>query len=120
MCLKYQIFVKPYSGRVPLEVVQSFDVHFSDNYQHDRNLNVDILIGMDYYWEFVSPNNFIKKRGLLAMSTVLGWILSGSFSVNAINSPMTAQLLCIGANPPVCHPSLESSRACHNHWLALC
>ena len=86
--------------RVPLEVVQSFDVHFSDNYQHDRNLNVDILIGMDYYWEFVSPTNFIKKQGLLAMSTVVGWFLSGSFSVNAINFPRTAQLLCIGATPP--------------------
>ena len=84
--------------KVPIEIVQSFGVPLADDYQHDRNLNIDILIGMNYMWDLVQPNKFVKKQGLLAMHTVVGWILSGSFPINETILIQSAQLLCINAS----------------------
>ena len=84
--------------KVPQEILQQFGVEFADNYQHDRNLQIDILIGMNYFWHIIQPNNFIKHQGLLAMNSSVGWILSGSFAVHEINSNSTIQLLCVGVS----------------------
>ena len=84
--------------KVPLEILEQFGIDFADNYQHDRNLQIDILIGMNYFWEIIQPNNFIKHKGLLAMNSSVGWILSGSFAVHEINSSSNIQLLCVGVS----------------------
>ena len=84
--------------KVPLEILQEFGVEFADNYQHDRNVQIDILIGMNYFWHIMQPNDFIKHKGLLAMNSSVGWILSGSFAVHQINSNSTIQLLCVGVS----------------------
>ena len=84
--------------KVPLEILHEFGVEFADNYQHDRNIQIDILIGMNYFWHIMQPNNFIKHQGLLAMNSSVGWILSGSFVVHEINSTSTVQLLCVGVS----------------------
>ena len=49
----------------------------ADDYDRDRDLNIDILIGVDRYWKFVSTNS-LKFNDLVAHKTVFGWILSGS------------------------------------------
>ena len=38
---------------------------------------VDILIGADFYWSFVSNKMFIGDLGPVALDTSLGWVLSG-------------------------------------------
>ena len=47
-----------------------------DELNVDRN--VDILIGADFYWRFVTGHILQgKKSGPVAMETKLGWVLSG-------------------------------------------
>ena len=33
--------------KVPLEILNEFGVEFADNYQHDRNIQIDILVGIN-------------------------------------------------------------------------
>ena len=57
----------------------------------DGGLEVDILLGADFYWEIVSGNmRRGKKCGPLALGSKLGWILSGLVQVNEteINTPV--------------------------------
>lgn len=41
------------------------------------NLNVDILIGCDYYWQIVTGNMVRTAEGPTAIETTFGWVLSG-------------------------------------------
>ena len=41
--------------------------------------NVDILIGADYYWDFVSSNIKRGNSDPIAVETILGWVLSGTY-----------------------------------------
>ena len=38
---------------------------------------VDLLIGSDFYWDFVSGEMRRGDKGPVAAKTTLGWILSG-------------------------------------------
>lgn len=72
------------------------DLPLADQNIHNVPLDVDILIGGDYYWEFM--NNHMKRSkhgGVTAISSKLGYILSGPVlgtklfeqsSVNVVNT----------------------------------
>ena len=51
----------------------------SDSSDSKFNCNVDILIGADYYWDFVSGNIRRGNSGSGAVETILGWVLSGTY-----------------------------------------
>lgn len=57
-------------------------LELADNTQGTDELNIDLLIGADFYWHFV---NGITIRGpeprLVALSTRLGYILSGPVNI---------------------------------------
>ena len=38
---------------------------------------MDMLIGSDFYWEFVTGEIICGQSGLVAVRTILGWVLSG-------------------------------------------
>lgn len=65
--------------RVPDDVLQSFShLQLAEDYGHDRDLTLDILIGVDNYWRFISVESFVRYDDLVAHESVFGWILSGS------------------------------------------
>ena len=41
------------------------------------HMQVDILLGLDCYWKFMSPKLVTVSDGLVAQETVFGWIVSG-------------------------------------------
>ena len=43
----------------------------------DGALEVDMLIGSDYYWEFVTGETIRGPEGPVAVGTTIGWVLSG-------------------------------------------
>ena len=43
----------------------------------DPTLEVDVLIGSDHYWDFVTGQIIREQSGPVAIETTLGWILSG-------------------------------------------
>ena len=66
--------------KVSKEIIHSLShLKLADDYDVNRDLNIDILIGVDYYWKFVSTNSF-KCQDIVAHETMFGWILSGSCS----------------------------------------
>ena len=51
-----------------------------------HTLNIDILVGGDYYWQFFSGKIVRGIAGPVAMETSLGWVLSGSVPNNSTNT----------------------------------
>ena len=54
-----------------LKLNDSSDLKFS--------CNIDILIGADYYWDFVTGNIRRGNSGPVAVETILGWVISGTY-----------------------------------------
>ena len=42
------------------------------------NIIIDVLIGSDFYWHFVTGNVIRGETGLVAIESKFGWILSGA------------------------------------------
>ena len=43
----------------------------------DETLQVDMLIGSDFYWDFITGRTIRGRSGPVAVETTLGWVLSG-------------------------------------------
>ena len=44
-------------SRVPRDKLVGLEsLHLADDYMNNRQVTVDILVGMDAYWKFVLPN----------------------------------------------------------------
>lgn len=43
----------------------------------DKAMEVDLLIGSDFYWEFVTGKTIRGSERPVAIKTILGWVLSG-------------------------------------------
>ena len=45
----------------------------------DNQVEIDILVGLDYYWKLLKPKISVLSPHLSAQETKFGWILSGSW-----------------------------------------
>lgn len=70
-------------GRVPqipngawLTELNHRGIYFSD--VENQNTEIELLIGSDYYAEWVTGNKVHLNNGLIALETTYGWTLSGS------------------------------------------
>lgn len=94
--------------RVSDEAMQALSLlKLAEDYGHDRDLTLDILIGVDNYWRFISTNNVLRFDDLVAHESVFGWVLSGS-CLKAHEENVSHQMLCINVN--ACESDL------HNFW----
>ena len=80
-----EVFVVPHicdpvSSRATTTWVKVYD-HLSRldlaDIDHDGALEIDLLIGSDFYWEFVTGETLRCGGGPVAINTTLGWVLSG-------------------------------------------
>ena len=55
-------------------------LRLADYCAEGETLNVDILVGSDYYWTLVTGHTIRGTRGPTALHTKLGWVLSGPVS----------------------------------------
>ena len=61
-----------------IEKTSSFKgLEFADYSDGKSSLQVDVLIGSDYYWELVTGSVCRSEQGPTAIHTKLGWVLSG-------------------------------------------
>ena len=81
-----------YRAPVPRQVISKFDIEFSEDFEIGRSIKVDILIGLDYYWELVSPE-WVQIDSLVAQKTRCGWMLSGSYAGKSVSKGF--QMLCL-------------------------
>ena len=89
----------------------------------DNDVEVDILIGADYYWKFVTGT--IKrgnKPGPVAVLTRLGWVLSGTVIQERQRSPVcttnlnTTHVLRIHAEPVLPNPTDHLQKQLEKFW----
>ncbi|XP_076037198.1 uncharacterized protein LOC143022737 [Oratosquilla oratoria] len=96
--------------RIPSNVLQSLShLQLADDYGRDRDLTLDILVGVDNYWRFVSTENLIRCEELVAFESVFGWILSGS-CMKTQEENVAHQMLCMSTTKPVNESEL------HEFW----
>ena len=62
------------------------------DYNDDRGLSVDILIGSDYYWNTIENEVVRGESGPVAIRSKVGYIESGSFCNSAI--PNSTAFVC--------------------------
>ena len=87
---KVQCYVVEEIANIPNEridiVKKNFDhfeqIYFSDVTRHGESLQVDILIGANFLWEFMSGQTIRGgPQERVAIKTMLGWVLSGPLKV---------------------------------------
>ncbi len=50
-------------------------------YSSNKKLDIDLLIGLDYYWSFLQPDFVpLPGTGLVAQRSIFGYILSGAYA----------------------------------------
>ena len=99
-----------YRAAVPKDIVDMISkIPVRENLAKDNVLHVDILIGLDFYWEMISNGStkMIESTGLVAQESQFGWFVSGSYNVSKPNKAVTA-LFC---NSNV-EPSESTIRKC--------
>ncbi|XP_043244025.1 uncharacterized protein LOC122392808 [Amphibalanus amphitrite] len=86
--------------RVTQDVLQQLGlagIEMADVYQSDREVSIDILIGLDVYWSLVKPGIVRAVDGLVAQMTVFGWVISGAVAGSGGSlSGVGCQLLTLG------------------------
>ena len=55
----------------------------------EETLEVDVLIGSDFYWEFVTGETIRGHGGPVALETTLGWVLSGPAGMTGQHSAVS-------------------------------
>ena len=79
-----------------IRTLQSLGV--TDVCNESSHMQVDILLGLDCYWKFMSPKLVTVSDGLVAQETVFGWIVSGpvhSFLQSHSILSLAHSLLCL-------------------------
>ena len=67
------------------------ELDLADGCNETSNLDVDVLIGGDYYWRFMTGKMIRGDDGPVALHTILGWVLSGL--IDGSNSLTTSTLM---------------------------
>ncbi|XP_014673356.1 PREDICTED: uncharacterized protein LOC106813672 [Priapulus caudatus] len=76
-------------------LVKSCDLPLADIYSGGEEASVDILIGMDHYWDLVKDGMKRLPEGPVLLETLFGWVLSGRKAGGGVQlEPLS--LLCVG------------------------
>lgn len=83
--------------KVPADILKEFgNLKLVEDYSQSNMVNIDILIGLDHYWKFITPEIVSlpdSNLGLVAQRTIFGWILSGSYGDSTC--AVSHQLFCV-------------------------
>ena len=66
----------------------------SDDFTSDRKIQVHLLIGLDFLWDFINLLKCVRYESLIAQQSVFGWVISRSFSNSNSNANIKTQLCC--------------------------
>ena len=69
-------------------------IDLADAADGNSQLEVDILVGCDHYWDLVTGKTLRGEGGPIAIQTTLGWVLSGPVSP-AKQLPSTVSLITL-------------------------
>lgn len=75
------------------------DIDLADSPSDSSHLQPEILIGLDYYWNFVTGEILCQGDGVVALHTTLGWVLSGPVPLienTLCSTTLTTHVLRVG------------------------
>ncbi|KAG1682986.1 hypothetical protein GQR58_010380 [Nymphon striatum] len=65
--------------QIPQRILKSFcNITFADPLFLETSKEIDILVGMDWYWDFMKSGLIRHKEGPVAQETIFGWVISGN------------------------------------------
>ena len=80
-------------AKIPRDAFKPFDdLGLADRYECNPTA-IDIVVGMDHYWDIVRPAYVHSPSGLVAQDTVFGWVISGAFQ--GVQPQIAHQLVCM-------------------------
>ena len=95
--VNFPIICSPLRSRVNIDYTHLDGLELAD-YSNDNNSDsIDILIGADHYWDVVTGDIVRGESGPTAISSKLGWLLSGRTESNGKDEdPAVANLILTG------------------------
>ena len=88
------------------------DLELADWADQGSTLEVDVLIGLDHYWDRVTGTISKGAKGPTAIHTKLGWVLSGPIAVRGpkqcSTNLVTTHVLRVDTEPDSLNDQLES------------
>ena len=69
------------------------ELDLSDSLISGNKLDIDVLIGSDYYWMLVTGRVLRNQDGPTAIHSRLGWILSGPTDVSSLSGTFVNLIL---------------------------
>jgi len=74
--LNYPVICSPLPSKINVaDYVHLEGLDFADDF--DNTESIDVLIGSDYYWDFVTGDSIKGEHGPTAVDSKFGWLLSG-------------------------------------------
>ena len=65
---------------VPKSILNSFShLPLADDFDENSPLEIDILVGLQMYWDIISVTDAVKVDDVVALNTEFGYVLSGKF-----------------------------------------
>ena len=98
------------------------DLELADTNNGESELGADVLIGVDFYWDFFTDERVRaanRQIGPVAENTVLGWVLSGPCEIGNVHVSthhVSTHVLQVGVEPP---PLCEETRKVSDRDLLL-
>ena len=94
--LCFPTICSPLPSRVNVDYPHLDGLRLADDYDHDKG-TIDILVGVDHYWDFIEGDCVRGDQGPTAINSKLGWILSGPLE-NSVNSESVISNLVISGD----------------------
>jgi len=92
----------------PLSLLACAPTPLSDAFGEDRELVVDLLVGVDHYWTVMTGRSLRLSPSLMVQESRFGWVLSGSFATTQHQPQVSAGMLSVA---PAVGPVRRASRA---------
>ena len=95
------------------------DVFFSDVCRYQDTLEIDVLIGADYIWEFQNGETIRGgQHEPIAVKTTLGWVLSGPLTGEKLHSSDCSHVVVnhVTDSLPATNPKQDLDETVHKLW----
>ena len=81
-------------GISPAELSKLGPVPLSDAFEKDRSITIDLLIGLDHYWDVMTGRSLRLSPSLMAQESRFGWVVSGAHSSLIKARQVSTMMLC--------------------------
>ena len=86
-----------FRSKIPQDLLVKLNINkdlLSDDFTADRKIQVHLLLGLDYIWDFLNPLKCIRYESLIAQESTFGWVISGYFTGDNSYANVKTQLCC--------------------------